>query len=328
MQAALEHPAHPLPAAPPTTTNARRTLFAVAAGFCLTPWASPPLALALGVGLALLVHNPFAAIGRRVAKSLLQACVVFLGFNMKLPVVLKTGGDGLLLAAGTIGLTLALGYVVGKWLKVGNTASALISAGTAICGGSAIAAVGSVIAAEEGAMAVALGTVFILNAVALYAFPLVGHAVGLTQGEFGTWAGVAIHDISSVVGAATVYGKPALQVATAVKLSRALWIVPVSVAAGMAAKRRRGGGGKLQVPWFIGLFLLASVAGSYLPAVAAAGPTLQHVATVGLTLTLFLIGGGMSLMMLREVGWRPLAQGVILWVFISVGSLGVIRWIG
>ncbi len=329
MQAALETPDRHQIAAPPMAVPARRALFAVAAGFCLTPWASPPLALALGVGLALLVHNPFAALGRRVAKYLLQACVVFLGFNMKLPVVLKTGGDGLLLAAGTIGLTLGLGYAVGKWLKVGNAASALISAGTAICGGSAIAAVGSVIAAEEGAMAVALGTVFILNAVALYAFPLVGHALHLTQGEFGTWAGVAIHDISSVVGAATVYGRPALQVATAVKLSRALWIVPVSVAAAMAAKRRRGGGGgKVQVPWFIGLFLLASVAGSSLPAVAAAGPTLQHVATVGLTLTLFLIGGGMSLAMLREVGWRPLAQGVILWVFISVGSLGVIRWIG
>ena len=214
--------------------------------------------------------------------------------------------------------------------------SALISAGTAICGGSAIAAVGSVIGVAEGEITVAMGTVFILNAVALYLFPVLGHAMHMSQVQFGTWAGVAIHDISSVVGAASHYGLSALQTATAVKLSRALWIIPVAFGAAYLFRPRMGtrmhdeigttpaGKPKVAVPWFVGFFLLASLLRSYVPGVAHAAPALSHVATVGLTLTLFLIGAGLSARTLRRVGWRPLLQGVVLWVFISVASLGII----
>jgi len=294
---------------------------------CLTPWASPPIALVLGVTLALALGNPFPELSRTLSKYLLQGCVVLLGFGMNLGVVLKAGAGGAALAAGSIALTFALGYWLKGRLKISGTTSALISAGTAICGGSAIAAVGSVIGAEEGAMTVAMGTVFVLNAVALLVFPLLGHALGLSQTQFGTWAGIAIHDISSVVGAASQYGLTALQTATAVKLSRALWIVPISLAAAVMLRRTAGPGqapGRLQIPWFIGFFLLASVARTLFPGVSALAPALSHLATVGLTVTLFLIGTGLTREMLKAVGWQPLAQGVILWLTISGGSLGVI----
>jgi uncharacterized integral membrane protein (TIGR00698 family) len=218
-----------------------------------------------------------------------------------------------------------LGNWIGRWLGIASKTSTLISAGTAICGGSAIAAVGSVIGVAEGEISVAMGTVFLLNAVALYLFPPIGHALHMSQTQFGTWAGVAIHDISSVVGAASRFGLPALQTATAVKLSRALWIIPVSAAAaavfrGDASEKRK----PLQIPWFIGLFLLASVTRSVFAPVAACAPTLSFLATRGLTFTLFLVGAGLSATTLRAVGVRPLIQGVVLWAFISVLSLLVI----
>ena len=299
-------------------------LFAVLALLCLTPWASPPLALGAGMVLALTLGNPFPTLGKKAAPKLLQGCVVLLGFGMDLAVVLKAGASGAAFAAVSIGVTFALGYWLRGRLGIAQKTSALISAGTAICGGSAIAAVGSVIDAEEADMTVAMGTVFVLNAVALFAFPPIGHALGLTPTQFGTWAGIAIHDISSVVGAAAHYGGGALGTATAVKLSRALWIVPVSVAAAFAFRRGAGAGhapGKLQIPWFIGLFLLASVARTLLPPIASFAPTLTHLVTVGLTLTLFLIGTGLSRETLKRVGWKPMAQGIALWLVISTGSL-------
>ncbi len=303
----------------------QQVIFVFAAVLCLTPWASPGSALALGMTLALTLGNPFASASRHASKGLLQACVVALGFGMNLTVVLEAGRRGALLAAGSIAATLLLGYLVGRFLKISTKTSALITAGTAICGGSAIAAVGSVIGAAEGELTVAMGTVFLLNAAALYVFPIAGHTLHLSQAQFGTWAGVAIHDISSVVGAAARYGLPALQTATAVKLSRALWIVPVALGA-MALFRRTtpAASGKLQVPWFIGLFLLASVARSFVPEVRALAPNISHLAPVGLTLTLFLIGSGLSRETLRAVGWKPMAQGVFLWLAVSAGSLWVI----
>jgi uncharacterized integral membrane protein (TIGR00698 family) len=320
----------------------RQTLFLLAALFCLTPWGSPPLALALGMLLALTHENPFQQIGKHASKWLLQGCVVALGFGMNLAVVLETGKNGLLFAVGSIVLTLGLGTLVGQRLRIHPKTSALICAGTAICGGSAVAAVGSVIGAAEGEITVAMGTTFLLNAVALYLFPVIGHALHLSQTQFGTWAGVAIHDISSVVGAASHYGQSALETATAVKLSRALWIVPVAFGAALAFRAPRPRSvtadtlgfdpdqantakGKLHVPWFIGLFLLASVARTFLPGVAAAAPTISHLATYGLTLTLFLIGAGLSAKTLKTVGWKPLLQGLLVWCAISVGSLLVIQ---
>ena len=316
----------------------KRVLFAAALLFCVTPWASPASALALGIGLALTLGNPYPEISRQAAKWLLQACVVLLGFSMNLYVVLEAGKSGLLFAAVSIFGTLTLGYFAGRWLKINAKTSALITAGTAICGGSAIAAVGSVIGAAEGEMTISMGTVFCLNAVALYAFPLIGHALHLSQTQFGTWAGIAIHDISSVVGASARYGLPALQTATAVKLARALWIVPLAFGAAMVMGRSRRGvtgaeigfdpipslpeaHGKVQIPWFIGFFLLASVARSFMPIIANLSNLVSHTATVGLTVTLFLIGSGISRSTLQAVGWKPMVQGVGLWLTISAGSL-------
>jgi uncharacterized integral membrane protein (TIGR00698 family) len=311
--------------------DVRQALFIAVAAFCLTPWVSPPLALAFGAILALTHENPFAHLGKKVSGKLLQVCVVLLGFGMDLPVVLRTGLQGAGLAAATIATTLGLGWILGKRLGIDRKVSALISAGTAICGGSAIAAVGSVIGVGESEISVAMGTVFVLNAAALYAFPVVGHMLGLTQVQFGTWAGIAIHDISSVVGASAHYGLGALQTATAIKLSRALWIIPVSLGAAAflgARKTHRQTATQLkptlQVPWFIGFFLLASVARSFVPGMAGIAPALGHAATTGLTLTLFLIGAGLSAKTLRTVGWRPFLQGVLLWLFISVVSLAAI----
>jgi uncharacterized integral membrane protein (TIGR00698 family) len=315
--------------------DVRQAIFISGAVLCLTPWMSPPVALALGAILALTHENPFAHLGKTLSTKLLQVCVVFLGFGMDLPVVLRTGLQGGGLAAATIATTLALGWILGKRFGINRKVSAMISAGTAICGGSAIAAVGSLIGVGESEISVAMGTIFVLNSTALYVFPLVGHALRLTQVQFGTWAGIAIHDISSVVGASAHYGLQALQTATAVKLSRALWIIPVAlgIAAGFQSRdaHRQTGSrhkSKMQFPWFIGLFLLASVARSFVPGMAAVAPALGHAATTGLTLTLFLIGAGLSTKTLRAVGWRPFLQGIVLWLFISVLSLAfVVRFV-
>lgn len=309
----------------------------VAAG--LIAWANPPMALVAGMIFAFVAGNPLPGRwGHAIAKRLLQVCVVMLGFGMNLPMILRAGWNGSLFAALTIGMTLALGYWMGRRLEMNRNTSVLISAGTAICGGSAIAAVGSVLAVTEGEIAVAMGTVFLLNAVALYLFPFLGHAMHLSQHQFGVWAGIAIHDISSVVGAALPYGGEALETATAVKLSRTLWIVPLTLGLVLALGRRErmkasqttasGAAGepkprklKVEVPWFIGFFLLASLARSYLPGVAEWAPHLSPVAKGGLTLVLCLIGASLSPRTLRAVGWKAVAQGMALWAFISLASL-------
>ncbi len=298
--------------------------------FCATPWASPATALALGIAVAVTAGNPRARLSALTSRWSLQASVVLLGFAMNLHTMLAVGLQGLLFAAGTITGTLALGWLTGRILGIEPRTSLLISSGTAICGGSAIAAVGSSIEASEAQMSVAMGTVFMLNAVALYLFPWLGHQLELSPAQFGTWAGVAIHDISSVVGAAALFGGGALVTATAVKLSRALWIVPLTAAAASyhrrgaktdsAARRRL----RIPIPWFIALFILASVARTWIPGVSDAAPYLQDAAEKGLTLALFLIGSGLSLRALKAVGWRPLLQGIILWGAISSVSLWII----
>lgn len=299
---------------------------------CLSSYASPGTALAAGMLLALLLENPYQKIARQLSKWLLQASVVFLGFGMNLNVVLRTGATGFLFAAATIAGAFALGFLLTRWFRIERRIGALITAGTAICGGSAIAAVGSSIDAHEGEMSVALGTVFMLNAVALYLFPPLGHVLGMTQAQFGEWAGMAIHDISSVVGAASIYGIPALHTAIAVKLSRALWIVPVAIAAsishGRSMARVSGKRLRVPVPWFIGLFLLASVLRTVFHSVAAAAPALDAAAERGLTVTLFLIGANLSKTTLKTVGWRPLAIGLLLWIVISVVSAFAVMNVG
>lgn len=248
-----------------------------------------------------------------------------LGFSMDLHTVIKAGMQGMGLAAATIAGTWGLGMLLGKWLGIERGTANLVCAGTAICGGSAIAAVGSVTEAGEAEMSVALGTVFVLNAVALFVFPTFGHWMGLTQVQFGTWAGIAIHDISSVVGASAHYGAEALQVATAVKLSRALWIIPVSLIAAFLHRRSQaiatGAPVRISIPWFIGLFLLASLVRTMMPGIASFTPDVTFIAAKGLTLTLFLIGAGMARENLRAVGVRPFVLGGALWIAISAASL-------
>ena len=295
-------------------------------------WASPPTALIAGILFALLIGHPLAAWNHKVTKWLLQICVVLLGFGMNLPVVLRLGLNGSLFAAATIGATLLLGYWLGRKLLLDKNTSTLLSAGTAICGGSAIAAMSSVINATEPEIAVSIGTIFLLNAVALYVFPVIGHLLHLSQAQFGLWAGVAIHDISSVVGAGLSYGPEALQTATAVKLSRTLWIVPVTLVIAFSLGRHKLTNPgvenppprtkmKITVAWFFGFFLLASLLGSYLPMVLRCSAQLTGIAHRGMTLVLFLIGTSLSLRALRIVGWRTAIVGLLLWLFISSASL-------
>jgi uncharacterized integral membrane protein (TIGR00698 family) len=290
-----------------------------------TGFLSAPIALCAGIIFGLAVPHPFAADSRALARFLLQASVVALGFGMNLHEVLKAGRNGFIYTAAGIGFALLAGFLIGKVLAVRGTTAYLISTGTAICGGSAIAAVGPILRASDEEMAVSLGTVFILNSVALLIFPPIGSALHLSQSQFGLWAALAIHDTSSVVGAASRYGNVALLIATTVKLARALWIVPLALATA-AAKHSKS---KVQIPWFIFLFCAAAVINTYGPQEPRLSQMFFQLGRLGLTVTLFLIGTGISRATLREVGWRPLAQGVLLWVLVGVTSLYFIRdgWI-
>jgi len=286
---------------------------------------SPPVALAMGLLFGLAFPHPYDREAKKYSKFLLQASVVGLGFGMNLHQVVQAGSSGFVYTMLGISFALLAGMGLGALLSVPRVPAFLISTGTAICGGSAIAAVGPITQASDEEMAIALGTVFVLNSVALLIFPAIGTALKLTQSQFGLWAALAIHDTSSVVGAAAKYGAEALAVATTVKLARALWIVPLSIGTAIV----RGAKAKIQWPWFIGLFCLAAVCNTYLPAGAHAYGIAVKVAKIGLTATLFLIGSGISVATLKRVGPRPLLQGVILWLLVLLGSLWLIRvgWI-
>lgn len=298
-----------------------KLLFLAALLFSISPWASPPLALALGIGFGLFLAHPFPKEAKTYAKTLLQVSVVGLGFGMNLHEVVRAGRSGFLYTAIGITATMLLGLALGRMMKVAETNALLIAVGTAICGGSAIAAVGPVIKAKDEEMSISLGTVFILNSVALLIFPAIGAAVGLSQTQFGLWAALAIHDTSSVVGAAAKYGAQALAVGTTVKLARALWIVPLTL--GIAFTRRQQA--KIQWPWFILFFCLAAVLKTYVAFGAPVYDWLVLAAKAGLRATLFLIGSGISIATLRKVGARPLVLGVVLWLIVGVLSLALIR---
>jgi uncharacterized integral membrane protein (TIGR00698 family) len=286
---------------------------------------SPPVALALGLAFGLALPHPYGGETKKVSKYLLQASVVGLGFGMNLYQVVQAGRSGFVYTMVGISFALLAGMGLGVLLGVQRVPAFLISTGTAICGGSAIAAVGPITHASDDEMAVSLGTVFVLNSVALLIFPAIGVALKLSQSQFGLWAALAIHDTSSVVGAAAKYGAEALAVATTVKLARALWIVPLSVGTAIVMRAKA----KIQWPWFIGLFCLAAVCNTYLPSGAPAYSLAVKVAKIGLTATLFLIGSGISVATLKQVGHRPLLQGIILWLLVSIGSLWLIHigWI-
>jgi uncharacterized integral membrane protein (TIGR00698 family) len=282
---------------------------------------SPPLALLLGLAYGFAFVHPFHTEARGISRVLLQASVVGLGFGMNLRQVIQAGSSGFLYTAASISLAMVLGFGLGKLLAVQQRVSLLVSVGTAICGGSAIAAIAPIASASEEEIAVSLGTVFMLNSVALFAFPPIGAALHLSQAQFGLWSALAIHDTSSVVGATAKYGAVALAVGTTVKLTRAMWIVPVSVGTSLARKSKA----RIRWPWFILLFCLAAVADTYVPSFQPVYPTLKHLGMVGLTVTLFLIGTGISKETLRAVGIRPLLQGFLLWVVVAIGSLKLIQ---
>jgi uncharacterized integral membrane protein (TIGR00698 family) len=302
-----------------------KTLFFAGLIISASGYVSPPIALTVGIIFGLSVSHPLPADSRDLSRFLLQASVVALGFGMNLHEVIKAGKSGFVYTALGISFALIVGLSLGKFLQVRGNASYLITTGTAICGGSAIAAIAPIIQADEQETAVSLATVFILNSVALIAFPLIGAAQHLSQTQFGLWAALAIHDTSSVVGATSKYGAQALIVGTTVKLARALWIVPLAL--GTAAVKRSKS--KVKLPWFILLFCLAAVVNTYIASASHFSTTFFTLGRYGLTATLFLIGSSISRASLKKVGWRPLAQGIALWIIVAITSLYFIHigWI-
>lgn len=302
-------------------TKYNKPLFILLFAICLFPFISPAIALFLGLALGMTAGQPFPKFSKKTSKYLLQFSVVGLGFGMNLHESLKTGKEGMLFTIVSVAAVLVLGIYLGKRLMMDRKTAYLISAGTAICGGSAIAAVGPVVKANDNEMSMALGTIFILNAIALFIFPPIGHLLNMTQEQFGMWAAIAIHDTSSVVGAGAAYGEKALEIATMVKLTRALWIIPITIVTMFLFKQK---GGKIAIPWFIFIFILAMVANTFLTIPETVTGSLVWLAKKGLTVTLFLIGAGLSRKVIKQVGVRPMVQGVVLWVFIGLISLGVI----
>ncbi|MDO4756026.1 MAG: putative sulfate exporter family transporter [Parabacteroides sp.] len=288
-------------------------------------WVTPAVVLFIGLVYALLCGQAYPQFNKKVSKKLLQYSVVGLGFGMNLQASLASGKEGMLFTIISVIGTMIIGMFIGmRFLNVNRDTSYLISSGTAICGGSAIAAVGPVIKAKDSDMSVALATIFILNAIALFIFPMLGHWLGLDQQQFGTWAAIAIHDTSSVVGAGAAYGEEALQVATTIKLTRALWIIPMALVTSFLFKNKEQ---KINIPWFILWFIVAILVNTYLlDSVPEIGKAIANFARKGLIITMFFIGASLSKDVIKSVGVKPLVQGVLLWIIISVSSLAYILW--
>ena len=289
----------------------------------LAMWVTPPVVLFIGLVFALLCGQAYPTFNKNVSKKLLQYSVIGLGFGMNLQASLASGKEGMLFTIISVIGALLIGMFVGcKVLKINRNTSYLISSGTAICGGSAIAAVGPIIKAKDTDMSMALATVFILNAIGLFLFPILGHWLGLSQQDFGTWAAIAIHDTSSVVGAGAAYGEEALQVATTIKLTRALWIIPLALVTSVIF---RSEGKKISIPWFILFFIVAMLINTYLLAdFPQIGKFIAGIARKGLIITMFFIGASLSVDVIKSVGIRPLLQGILLWIIISAASLAYI----
>jgi uncharacterized integral membrane protein (TIGR00698 family) len=302
-----------------------KNIFFVGLIIAASGFISTPLALLAGLIYGLLFPHPYRLAARKLSAFLLQASIVALGFGMNLHEVIHAGRTGFLYTALSIGFAMLLGLGIGRLFNVQRIPSLLISTGTAICGGSAIAAIGPVVNAGEEEMAVSLGTVFVLNSIALFLFPAIGYILHLSQSQFGLWSALAIHDTSSVVGATAKYGSQALTIGTTIKLARALWIVPLAFAVAILKRSKT----RIKWPWFILLFCLAAVAGTYLPAYlpwfGQLYPKLSGLGKTGLTVTLYLIGTGISKSTLKEVGVRPLLQGLLLWAIVAISSLALIR---
>lgn len=298
--------------------NLQKALFISCALLSLTPFVSAPIALCLGLFVAQISGNVYAETAKKAVTILLQVSVVGLGFGMNATDALKAGKEGFVFAAISIVAVLLFGFILTKLFKIDKITGYLISAGTAICGGSAIAAISPIVKAKPNQLSVALAVIFILNSAALLIFPPVGKWLQMSQHEFGLWCAIAIHDTSSVVGAASKYGAEALEVATIVKLARALWIIPLSIFSVALFKNKAT---KIKIPWFIGLFVIAMLVNSYVPGLENIGKVIVNISKAELTLALFLIGSGLSFKVIGSVGAKPLILAVILWMLISFGSL-------
>lgn len=285
------------------------------------PVISAPVALLCGLIFAFIFPNPYPKFNKKTSKYLLQVAVVCLGFNMNLQQSLKSGSEGMLFTVVSVVGVMALGVLLGYYMHINRKTAYLISSGTAICGGSAIAAVGPVVKADENEMAVSLGVIFILNSIALFIFPPLGHMLDMTPQQFGTWAAIAIHDTSSVVGAGEVYGEEALHVATLIKLTRALWIIPLALVTMFIFRDKSS---KISIPWFIFLFVIAMVVNTYVALPDWFVSSMVWIAKRGMVVTLFLIGASLSLESIKNVGIKPLLQAVALWIVISISSLFVV----
>src|SRR5690554_2370078 len=302
-----------------------KVIFIIVMVLCISGYISSPVALVGGFLFSYFLGHPFLSLNGKAVSWLLKIAVVGLGFGMNLSETFKAGKDGFILTVFSIAATLILGYFLGKLLKMDRKSSHLISSGTAICGGSAIAAVAPVIKASDKDISISLGVIFLLNSIALIVFPPLGNLLGLSQYQFGLWAAIAIHDTSSVVGAAYTFGEEALKVATTVKLARALWIIPLSLVSVFLFK---GKGKMISVPYFIFLFILAIIFNTYLPIPEVITEGITSVAKSLLVLTLFLIGASLSVAKIRSAGWKPMILGSSLWVFISISSIvAILLWI-
>lgn len=296
----------------------RKVLYVLLIILCSTNFVSAPIALAIGLVFAMTIKSTFDKFNALISKYLLQFSVVGLGFGMNVNESLQAGSDGMLFTLLSVISVLNLGIIIGKWMGVSNIISYLISTGTAICGGSAIAAVCPIVKANQSEMSLSLATIFILNSIALFLFPPIGHFLNLSEFQFGVWSALAIHDTSSVVGAASVFGEHALKVATTVKLTRALWIIPVSIFSIYYFKSKNE---KIQIPWFIFFFILAMIVNTYFSIPEAITHSIVKIARQLLTLTLFFIGAGLSMSAIKTVGVKPLLLGMTIWLFNGIISL-------
>lgn len=295
-----------------------KSIFILTATSCFLPIITAPIALVGGFLFTHFIGHPFQHLNKKTVSWLLKIAVVGLGFGMNIQETLAAGKDSLLLTMGSISIVLIAGYFIGKALNLQKETTHLISSGTAICGGSAIAAIAPIIKASEKDISISLGVIFLLNSVALLTFPTIGHFFNLTQHQFGLWSAIAIHDTSSVVGSALAYGSEALKVATTVKLARALWIIPLSLVTLFLFK---GKNNTIKIPWFILLFIVAILLNSYLSIPNTITTSITSISKSLLVLTLFLVGAGLSFEKIKAAGWKPMILGISLWLIISVLSL-------
>lgn len=294
-------------------------LYFIVAIFCFFPFVSAPMALFCGIVFSLLkIEKPFQF--KKYSSPLLQYSVVLMGFGMNLQQVIEVSSKGIVLTACSVLLVFLLGVLLGKIFKVDKNTSFLISSGTAICGGSAIAAVSPIVGAKDSQISFSLTVVFVLNAIALFIFPYIGEYFNMSQEDFGYWSAIAIHDTSSVVGASAAYGKEALQVATTVKLARTLWIIPLSFLVMFLNRKENQGKGKIKIPWFILYFIIAILIAGFIPVLQPAYSVLSYIGKRGMVLALFMIGNGFNLSELKKVGIKPFILGLVLWVIISVST--------